>query len=101
MPPPVFVFGGAITDVAVASGILEDRSPSGLRDAKKAAWFSKKNDLWTQIDYAISPYLIASKSDKRVANKVRCCARAPQRRRVGGAHGACSAWRACAASDLA
>jgi len=62
----IFVFGGAITDVAKASGILQDTSKEGLKQARNEMYFSKKTDLWSQIDKQLTPYLASSKSHERV-----------------------------------
>ena len=65
----IFVFGGAITDVARASGILEDRSASGVRASQREAYFSKKHDPWTQIDFQLLPFLAAGRANERVKDK--------------------------------
>ena len=65
----IFVFGGAITDLARASGILKDFSKEGIRAAKKEEYFSKKQDLWSQIDAQLTPYLTAGKASERVKDK--------------------------------
>jgi len=65
----IFVFGGTITDVAKASGILTDNSKAGIAASKKEDWVNKRTDLWTQIDKNIFPYLASCKSYERVANR--------------------------------
>lgn len=67
----IFVFGGAITDVAKASGILTDTSKEGLKAQKKEDYFSKKGDLWTQIDTQLTPWLASAKAHERVRDKDR------------------------------
>lgn len=65
----IFVFGGAITDVAKVSGILTDTSKEGIRAQKKEDYFSKKSDLWTQIDGHLTPWLASGKSHDRVKDR--------------------------------
>jgi sodium/hydrogen exchanger 8 len=65
----IFVFGGAITDVAKVSGILTDTSKEGLKAQKKEDYFSKKSDLWTQIDSHLTPWLASAKSHERVHDR--------------------------------
>jgi len=65
----IFVFGGTITDVARASGILQDNSKEGIALAKKEAYFNKKTDLWTQIDKRLTPYLASGKSYNRITDR--------------------------------
>lgn len=65
----IFVFGGSITDVAKASGILKDTTKAGLAQEKKEAYFNKRTDLWTQIDKQLTPYLASGKSYDRVKNR--------------------------------
>ena len=65
----IFVFGGAITDVAKVCGILTDTSKEGIRAQKKEDYFSKKQDTWSQIDAHLTPWLASVKAHDRVADK--------------------------------
>merc|ERR1711865_567961 len=68
----IFVFGGAITDVAKVCGILSDTSTEGLRAQKKEDYFNKKHDTWSQIDLHLSPWLAATDAHRgRVENRDR------------------------------
>ena len=65
----IFVFGGTITDVSRATGILRDKSSAGQAAEKKEAYFNKRTDLWTQIDKQLTPYLASGKSYNRVKDR--------------------------------
>jgi len=65
----IFVFGGAITDVAKVCGILTDTSKDGIKAQRKEDYFSKKQDVWTQIDAQLSPWLASVKANERVQDR--------------------------------
>jgi len=65
----IFVFGGTITEVAKASGVLKETSTAGVAKEKKEAYFNKRTDLWTQIDKQLTPYLASGKSYDRVRDR--------------------------------
>jgi len=65
----IFVFGGTITDVAKASGILKPTSKEGIAQEKKEAYFNKRTDLWTQIEKQLTPYLASCKHNDRIRDR--------------------------------
>jgi len=64
----IFVFGGAITDVAIKLKVLEDKSPAGLRKAKSESHVGT-SDVWFRIDRVLTPFLSVGKMDQRVADR--------------------------------
>lgn len=62
----IFVFGGAITNVAIYFRVLEDRSKEGLKKARMDAYVAK-DDPWAKIEACLAPILSVGK--KKVQNK--------------------------------
>jgi len=64
----IFVFGGAITDVAVYFGVLQEKDKAAMMKQKTAEYVGK-DDFWSRIDKVLTPIFSVGKSHQRVHDR--------------------------------